>query len=67
MKQEMTGFWDGSVICVQCYPVLCWTICKQSAPRSRHINTQTPHNLIFTRRMLFLTPNQVFQNNEGKK
>ena len=28
---EMMGFWDGSGI--------SWTICKQSAPRSRQINT----------------------------
>ena len=34
MRQEMTGFWDGSGI--------SWTICKQSAPRSRqqHLITQ---------------------------
>jgi len=30
------GFWDGSGI--------SWTICKQSAPRSRQITTPTPHH-----------------------
>ena len=34
---------------------ISWTICKQSKPRSRQITT--PHNSIFTGRMLFLTPN----------
>jgi len=32
------GFWDGSGI--------SWTICKQSAPRSRQITTPTPHHLM---------------------
>ena len=32
-----------------------WTMCKQSAPRSRQITTPTPHRSIFTGRMLFLT------------
>jgi len=41
------------------------TICKQSAPRSRHITTPTRHYSIFTGRMLFLTPNQQCQGNEG--
>ena len=45
------GFWDGSGI--------SWTICKQSAPRSRKITTTTPHHSIFTDQMLFLMPNQV--------
>ena len=36
MRQEMVGFWDGSGI--------SWTICKQSAPRSRDITTSTPHH-----------------------
>ena len=48
---------------------ISWTICKQSAPRSRL--TTTPHcHLItqfFTGRMLFLTPNQQRQSTEGKK
>ena len=35
----MTEFWDDSGI--------RWTICKQSAPRSRQITTPTPHNAIF--------------------
>jgi len=43
----MTGFRDGSCI--------GWTVCKQSAPRSRHTNTPTPHQSIFTGRTLFLT------------
>jgi len=51
MRQEMTGFWDGSGI--------NWTICKQSAPRSRQITTPTPHRSIFAGWMLFLTPNRV--------
>jgi len=32
----MMGFRDGSGI--------SWTICKQSAPRSRQITTPTPHH-----------------------
>jgi len=47
MTQEMMGFWDGSGI--------SWTICKQSAPRSRQ-----------TGLMLFLTPNQQCQITEGR-
>jgi len=38
------------------------TIRKQSAPRSRQITTPTPHNLFFTGRTLFLTPNQQRQS-----
>jgi len=57
MKQEMTGFGDDSGI--------SWTICKQSAPRSRQITTPTPHRSIFTDRMLFMTPNQQCQSIEG--
>ena len=45
------GIWDSSGI--------SWTICKQSASRSRQITTPTPHHSIFTGRMLFLTPNRV--------
>jgi len=45
---------------------ISWTICKQSAPRSRQITTPTSHHSIFTGRMLFLTPNQQRQSNEGK-
>jgi len=41
------------------------TICKQSAPRSRQITTQTPYHSIFTDRMLFLMPNQQCQSTEG--
>ena len=53
----MMGFWDGSGI--------SWTICKQSAPRSRQITTPTLHHSIFTGRMLFLTPNQQCQSTKG--
>jgi len=56
MRQEMTGFWDGSGI--------SWTICKQSAPHSRQITTPTPHHSIFTVRMLFLTPSQQCQTQQ---
>ena len=49
------GFWDGSGI--------SWTICKQSAPRSRQITTPTPHHAkIFTGRMFFVTRNQQCQS-----
>jgi len=54
MRQEMVGFWDGSGI--------SWTICKQSAPRSRRITSTLSLNL-FTGRMHFLSPNQ---STEGK-
>ena len=42
-----------------------WTICKQSAPRSRQITTPTRHHSIFTGGMLFLTPNQQSRSTEG--
>jgi len=58
MGQEMVGFGDGSGI--------SWTICKQSAPRSRLITTPTPHHSIFTGWMLFLTPTEQCQSTEGK-
>ena len=51
------GLWDGSGI--------SWTICKQSAPRSRQITTPTPHHSIFTGRALFLMPKQQCKSNEG--
>jgi len=35
---------------------ISWTICKQSAPRSRQITTPTPHHSMFTGQMLFLMP-----------
>jgi len=57
MRQEMMGFGDGSGI--------TWTICKQSAPRSRQITTPAPQHSIFTGRMLFLAPNQQHQGTEG--
>ena len=41
---------------------ISWTICKQSAPRSRQLTTPTPHHSIFTGRMLFLTTNQQCQS-----
>ena len=41
---------------------ISWTICKQSAPRSRQITTPTPHHSIFTGQMLSLTPNQQLVN-----
>ena len=45
---------------------ISWTICKQSAPRSRQVTTPTRHHSIFTGRMLFLTPSQQCQSTEGK-
>ena len=39
MTREIKGFWVGSGI--------SWTICKQSAPRSRQITTPTPRHSIF--------------------
>ena len=55
----MVGIWDGIGI--------SWTICKQSAPWSRHITTPTVHHSIVTGHMLFLTPNQQYQSTEGMK
>jgi len=47
---------------------ISWTICKQSAPRSRQKTTPTPHHSVFfTGRMLFLTPNQQCQSTEGSE
>ena len=43
---------------------ISWTICKQSASRSRHITTPTPHYSIFTHQTLFLMPNQRHQSTE---
>ena len=57
MRQEMTGFWDGSGI--------SWTICKQSASCSRQISTPAPHHFL-TGRMLFLTPNLQCRITEGQ-
>jgi len=45
---------------------ISWTICKQSAPRSKQITTSTPRHSIFTGRMLFLVPNQQCESTEGK-
>jgi len=44
MRQEL----DGSGI--------SWTMCKQSASRSRQITKPAPHYSIFAGQMLFLTP-----------
>ena len=46
---------------------ISWTIRKQSSRRSRQITTPTPHQSIFTGRMLFLTPNQQCQSIEGER
>jgi len=46
---------------------ISWTICKQYAPRSRQIIMPTPHHSIFTRCMLFLTPNQQYQSTKGSQ
>jgi len=46
---------------------ISWTICKQSAPRSRLTTTPTPHHSIFTGRMIFPTPNKQCQSTEGTK
>ena len=48
-----------------CSGIMSWTICKQSAPRCRQITTPTPHQSIFTDRILFMTPNQQRQSTEG--
>ena len=40
----------------ECSGIL-WTICKQSAPRSRQITTPTHHRSVFLGWMLFLLPN----------
>jgi len=53
MGQEMVVFGDGSGI--------SWTMCKQSASRSRQVTTPAPHQSFFTGWMLFLTPNQQCQ------
>jgi len=45
---------------------ISWTICKQSASRTRQITTSKPHNSIFSDLMLFLTPNQQCQSTEGR-
>ena len=44
---------------------ISWTICKQSAPRSRQITTPIPNHSVFTDQMLFLTHNQHCQSTEG--
>ena len=49
------------------YSGISWTICKQSAPRSRLITIPKPHHSIFTGPMLFLIPNQQHQSIEGTR
>jgi len=39
---------------------ISWTICKQSAPRSRQITTPTPHHSIFCR--LDALPNKLHES-----
>jgi len=46
---------------------ISWTICKQSAPRSRQITSPTPNHWIFTGQMLFLMPNQQCQSAGGNE
>jgi len=46
---------------------ISWTICKQSAPRSRQITVPTRCHSIFIGRMLFLMPSQQCQSTEGKR
>ena len=41
---------------------ISWTICQQSAPRSRQITTPTLHHSIFIGRMLFLKRKQQCQS-----
>ena len=41
---------------------ISWTICKQSASRSRQVTTPASHHSVCTGRMLFLTPNQQCQS-----
>ena len=61
-KNWLIFYWDDGVL--GCSGI-SWTMCKQSAPRSRQITTPTPHHSIFTGWMLFLTPNQQCQSTEG--
>ena len=44
---------------------ISWTICKQSAPRSRQITTPALHHLVFHRPDALPTPNQQCQSTEG--
>jgi len=53
---------DDGVLGWQWYQL---TICKQPAPRCREITTPTPHQSIFTGRILFLMPNQQCQSFVG--
>ena len=53
------GFWDSSGI--------NWTMCKQSAHRSRQIMTPTPHHSIFTGQMFFLKPNQQCKSTKDNR
>ena len=51
--------WDGHGI--------CWTICKQSAPRTRQITTPTPHRSIFYRLDAAPDAQPTNQSTEGNK
>ena len=51
------GFWDAVAS--------AGPYAKQSAHRSRQTTTPTPRHLIFTGRLLFLTPNQQCQSSEA--
>jgi len=57
MRQEMTGFWDGSGI--------SWTII--TAPRSREITTPTLHHSFFTGQMLFDPDAQSTVSKHGRQ
>jgi len=58
MTQEIMGFWDAVA------SVGPYANNLHLAPD--RITTPTPHNLIFTGQMLFLTPNQQCQSTELK-
>ena len=58
MTQEIIGFWDAVA------SVGPYANNLHLAPD--RITTPTPHNLIFTGQMLFLTPNQQCQSTELK-
>jgi len=46
---------------------ISWTICKQSAPRSRQITKQTDHHWIFIGWMLFLIPTNTVKTLKAQK
>jgi len=55
MREEMTGFWDA-------------VASAEPYANNLHLapDIPTPHHSIFTGRVLFQTPNQQSQSNEGK-